>query len=81
MAKPDLTRKRYFHCYKITCTINGKGYIGIASNGVKSRFAQHKHDANKGNDTPLHAAIRKYGVEISLLKHSQKQTTGKKYVK
>ena len=63
MAKPDLTRKRYFYCYKITCTINGKGYVGIASNGVKGRFAQHKHDANKGKDTPLHAAIRKYGVE------------------
>jgi group I intron endonuclease len=63
MAKPDISRKRYFHCYKITCSINGKGYIGIASNGVKTRFNQHKHDAKKGASTPLHAAIRKYGVE------------------
>lgn len=63
MAKPNLTRKRYFHCYKITCTINGKGYIGIASNGPKRRFIQHKHDAKKGAKTPLHAAIRKYGTE------------------
>lgn len=63
MAKPDISRKRYFHCYKIICSINGKGYIGIASNGVKTRFNQHKHDAKKGVSTPLHAAIRKYGVE------------------
>lgn len=63
MAKPDISRKRYFHCYKITCSINGKGYIGIASNGVNTRFAQHTHDAKKGASTPLHAAIRKYGVD------------------
>jgi group I intron endonuclease len=52
-----------FQCYKITCQINGKGYIGIASNGVAARWSQHKHDAYKGADTPLHAAIRKYGYE------------------
>jgi len=63
MAKPDFTRKRYFHCYKITCTLNGKRYIGIASNGVKRRFIQHQYDARKGIDTPLHSAIRKYGIE------------------
>jgi group I intron endonuclease len=63
MAKPDTKRKRYFHCYKITCTINGKVYIGIASNGAKRRFIQHKHDAKKGATTPLHAAMRKYGID------------------
>jgi group I intron endonuclease len=63
MGKPDMTRNAYFHCYKITCVINGKGYIGIASNGTKRRFIQHKHDARKGADTPLHAAIRKYGED------------------
>jgi group I intron endonuclease len=63
MAKPNLTRTRYFYCYKITCILNGKGYIGIASNGAKRRFNQHKHDAKKGANTPLHAAIRKYSAE------------------
>jgi group I intron endonuclease len=57
-----MTRKRFFYCYKITCKLNGKSYIGIASNGVKHRFNQHKFDAKKGLSTPLHAAMRKYGL-------------------
>ena len=74
MTKTNLTRKQYFHCYKITCKLNGKGYIGITSNGVKRRFNHHKQDAKKGAKTPLHAAIRKYGAENFTIEEIKKAT-------
>jgi len=55
--------KKCFYCYKIKCSANGKGYIGIAVGSPKKRFNQHKHDAKKGVVTPLHQAIRKHGIE------------------
>lgn len=48
--------------YKITNKVNGKIYIGLTSNTIKSRFSCHIRDsktAKKGID----AAIRKYGKE------------------
>lgn len=66
MAKPRKNHDR-FHCYKITCIPNKKGYVGIASNGVAARWRQHKHDATKGANTPLHSAIRKYGPKNFVL--------------
>jgi group I intron endonuclease len=61
------SRKQLFYCYKLTCTINDKGYIGIAVGGVKRRFIQHKHDAKRGALTPLHQAMRKHGPENFVL--------------
>ena len=52
--------------YKITNTINGKAYVGQATN-ISVRLKNHRSDAfnpNKpGYDYPLYRAIRKYGLE------------------
>lgn len=49
--------------YKATNKINGKSYIGYATN-FRKRFAVHKHNALVKNcDHLFHRAIRKYGFE------------------
>ena len=50
-------------CYRIICEINGKGFVGIASSGIRARWRHHKHEFFKGAKTSLYAAIRKYGAE------------------
>ena len=53
--------------YKITCTVNGKSYIGITQKAISTRLKEHIRDAFPGryntNGTlyALHAAIQKYG--------------------
>ncbi len=50
--------------YLITNLRNGKRYVGITSCRLKARFNQHCHHAwNRGERSPLHMAIRKYGRE------------------
>jgi group I intron endonuclease len=51
-----------FYIYKLTCVVNGKGYIGFTEN-IKRRMRQHKYTATKGYGQTIHAAIRKYGWE------------------
>ena len=48
--------------YKITNTVNGKGYIGFTKDFHK-RMIDHNRTANKGTGQAIHAAIRKYGWE------------------
>lgn len=62
MPKP---RKQHdlFECYLLTCLVNGKRYVGIASSSAKRRWIEHKHATRKGAKTPLHNAIRRYGAE------------------
>jgi len=60
MGKPKI-KKTKFYCYKITCLVNAKAYVGICSTSIIKRWTQHKHDAKNGAKTPLHSAIRKYG--------------------
>ena len=48
--------------YKLTNTINGKGYVGFTSD-FKRRLRQHKETASKGQGQAIHAAIRKHGWE------------------
>lgn len=58
--------------YKIQNNINGKIYIGKSIN-IKHRWSEHKRDSlvddekwennYRGVQTPIHKAIRKYGVE------------------
>ena len=56
--------KRKFWFYKITNTINGKGYIGCTGKLHPSRrWQEHKRLAKKGDGFALHAAIRKYGEQ------------------
>ena len=46
--------------YKLTNTINDKGYVGFTSN-FKRRLREHKKTALKGQGQAVHAAIRKHG--------------------
>ena len=54
----SLQRKKFI--YKITNTLNSKVYIGQTVN-LNERFSSHK----RGDDenSPIHLAIKKYGVE------------------
>jgi group I intron endonuclease len=49
-----------YYCYKTTNIINGKVYIGFASD-PKTRWRNHRRDAETGRGFALAAAIRKYG--------------------
>lgn len=51
---------KVFYCYKVTNQVNGKIYIGFATN-PKTRWRNHKRDADKGRGYVFHAAIRKHG--------------------
>lgn len=42
---------------------SGKSYVGIASQGMRSRWRSHTFEARHAGRLPLHAAIRKYGPE------------------
>lgn len=50
------------YIYLITNTVNGKRYVGQTTN-TQQRWRQHIHSAKHGSAYPIHAAIRKYGVE------------------
>ena len=49
--------------YKITNKQNNKIYIGKTIRSIHVRWLEHVNDALKGDKTPLHAAIKKYGVD------------------
>lgn len=51
-----------YFVYKLTCTINGKIYIG-ASQDPRNRLYQHRSDARRGVVRPLYHAMRKHGVD------------------
>lgn len=61
-----------FYCYKATCKVTGKSYIGMTGQSIYDRFSSHIRDARRGSDTAFHRSIRKYGedaftvVEISM---------------
>jgi group I intron endonuclease len=46
--------------YKITNKINSKIYIGLTTMELKERWACHRTEAKKNNQTLLYKAIRKY---------------------
>jgi len=50
--------------YKITCTANGKVYIGQSTN-VSRRLTSHKYNLknNKHTNTPLQNSFNKYGLK------------------
>jgi group I intron endonuclease len=52
--------KSFVYC--ITNTINGKRYVG-KSNDPKQRFGAHLYAAERGDETRLYRAIRKYGPD------------------
>ena len=50
--------------YKITNNINDKSYIGQTTYSLSSRAKTHMYMANKGSNTAIHKALRKYGEDI-----------------
>lgn len=57
--------------YMITNRINNKKYIGITTNSLDYRWRHHLYAVNRGSNTKLAKAIRKYGkanFDIKLLK-------------
>jgi group I intron endonuclease len=53
---------KIYYCYKATNKVNGKTYIGFATDPQK-RWRQHKADAIKNKGFVFAAAIRKHGWE------------------
>lgn len=53
------------YIYKITNTVNQKGYIGKTTNSIEKRWKEHKHDYTRDycKDRPLYRAMNKYGIE------------------
>lgn len=50
--------------YQLTCSVNGKAYIGCTSRPISTRFNEHKYRAlNSNRNIKLDNAIRKYGIE------------------
>jgi group I intron endonuclease len=49
--------------YLVTNKTNGKRYVGQTVRTLRRRWSEHKNAAVKGEMTPLHKAIRKYGHE------------------
>jgi len=49
-----------FCVYLLTNTVNGKVYVGKASD-LDSRWQKHLYNASEGHDTALYRAVRKYG--------------------
>ncbi len=53
--------KKYL-IYKITCTVNGKVYIGVTKQTLKQRWYKHCWDSRRSSQNYFHNAIKKYGV-------------------
>lgn len=58
-----MTQERTFEIYLHRCTVNGKGYVGITSCGVRARLWSHESEARHGSSRPFARAIRKHGIE------------------
>jgi group I intron endonuclease len=53
----------YGEVYVVTCSVNGKQYVGQTTSGAEKRWYKHQRDACTGRGRLLAMAIRKYGVE------------------
>ena len=49
--------------YLLTCTLNGKQYVGQTRQKLGRRISQHKSDSKKKRATGIAAAIRNHGLE------------------
>lgn len=54
---------RIYSIYKLTNTVNGKGYIGFTSKTPERRWQMHLENAQKKRNQYLYDAINKYGWE------------------
>jgi group I intron endonuclease len=53
----------FYYIYKLTNTVNGKGYIGFTSKSPEKRWDLHREKARKKVNFYLYDAINKYGWE------------------
>jgi group I intron endonuclease len=53
----------YGEVYLLTCTANGKQYVGQTTYGVAHRCEQHCDNANRGRGYLIGKALRKYGPD------------------
>jgi len=64
--------------YLVTCSVNGKHYVGQTVRTLEERWAQHLREAGPQRfETPLHRAIRRYGIgafKLEVLEHIQRRT-------
>src|ERR1035441_6988167 len=51
-----------YFVYKITNNLNGHAYIGV-SNDPQRRWKEHRYSARRDSVFPIHAAMRKHGIE------------------
>jgi group I intron endonuclease len=49
--------------YRVTCTVNGKVYIGKTEQSLAQRWSCHVGDAHRGSNVYFHKAIRKHGPD------------------
>lgn len=54
---------KIFEVYLHRCRVNGKGYVGITSRGVRQRLYSHESEARHGSNRPFARAIRKHGID------------------
>jgi len=52
-----------FEVYCIKNKINGKVYIGLTIQGVRTRFLHHLYEARSGSSFPIHRSINKHGQD------------------
>lgn len=52
-----------YQVYKITCSSNGKVYVGYTSKGYLTRFAHHIMNARWNRKAALYDSIRLYGAD------------------
>lgn len=74
----DIDIDNPYICYKITNTVNGKGYIGQTHRKLDKRWKQHLRDAfgKQGKNVfALHLALRKYGAEAFVVNEVARANT------
>jgi group I intron endonuclease len=59
-----MTLPPYGEVYVVTCSINGKQYVGQTTCGAEKRWQQHKALARSGKGFLLSKSITKYGVDL-----------------
>lgn len=78
MADTDSsTHPRAFIAYKITCSVTGKGYVGITKQRLKARWSAHVCSARgtRSGKYALHEAMATIGLESFAVEHIASATT------
>lgn len=58
-----MSSDKLYTFYKITCTLNGRIYVGCTSKTLESRWSDHKSSIKTQPKTPFHIEASKIGVE------------------